>query len=93
MSGSSTSGGLRLGSGATPTLTVGDAQAIGELTDVEAVAPTVPGSAQLVYGPTNWSSAIIGTTPQYLKVRDWPLVSGTPFLDSDVRSATRVALL
>ena len=93
LSGSSTSGGLRLGSGATPTLTVGDAQAIGELTDVEAVAPTVPGSAQLVYGPTNWSSAIIGTTPQYLKVRDWPLVSGTPFLDSDVRSATRVALL
>lgn len=93
LSGSSTSGGLRLGSGATPTLTVGDAQAIGELSDVAAVAPTVPGSAQLVYGPTNWSSAIIGTTPQYLQVRDWPLVSGTPFLDSDVRSATRVALL
>lgn len=93
LSGSSTSGGLRLGAGATPTLTVSDAQAIGELSDVAAVAPTVPGSAQLVYGPTNWSSAVIGTTPQYLDVRNWSLASGTPFLDSDVRSATRVALL
>jgi len=46
-----------------------------------------------VYGSANWSTRIIGTTPSYLQVRDWPMASGAPFTDSDVRSATRVALL
>jgi putative ABC transport system permease protein len=36
---------------------------------------------------------VIGTTPSYLDVRDWKLSAGYPFSDSDVRSATRVALL
>jgi putative ABC transport system permease protein len=93
LSGSSTSGGLRMGLGATPTLTIGDAQAIAELPSILAVAPNAPGTAQLVYGSNNWSTQVIGTTPSYLDVRDWKLSAGYPFSDSDVRSATRVALL
>ena len=58
-----------------------------------AVAPSSPGTAQLVYGSNNWSTQVIGTTPSYLTVRDWRLASGLPFTDSDIRSATRVALL
>jgi putative ABC transport system permease protein len=93
LSGSTTSGGMRMGGGAAPTLTVEDAQSIGELPLVAAVAPSSPGTAQLVYGPNNWSTQVIGTTPSYLVVRDWRLASGIPFTDSDIRSATRVALL
>jgi putative ABC transport system permease protein len=93
LSGSTTSGGARMGSGAVPTLTVGDAQAMEELPGIAAVAPAQPGTAQLIYGPNNWSTQVFGTTPSYLTVRSWQIVSGTAFNDSDVRSATRVALL
>jgi len=93
LSGSTTSGGVRTGSGASSTLTMADAQAVGDLPEVAAVAPMVPGSAQLVYGVNNWSTSIIGTTPDLLQVRSWPLSSGFAFSETDVRSATRVALL
>jgi len=93
LSGSTTSGGLRLGTGATPTLTTLDAEAIAELPSIAAVAPVAPGGAQLVYGANNWSTVVTGTTPAYLDVRDWNVSSGYPFTDSDVRSGTRVALL
>jgi putative ABC transport system permease protein len=82
-----------MGGGATPTLTVADAQSLEELPAVAAVAPSSPGTAQLVYGPNNWSTQIIGTTPSYLQVRDWQMAAGAPFTDADIRSATRVALL
>ncbi|TLS68149.1 FtsX-like permease family protein [Mariprofundus erugo] len=93
LSGSTTSGGMRMGSGASPSLTVADADALAELPDIAAVAPASPDSAQVVYGASNWSTRIYGTTSAYLEVRDWHLSAGTPFTDSDVRAATRVALL
>ena len=93
LSGSATAGGVRLGSGATPTLTTGDAEAIGELESIAAVAPVAPGAAQLVAGGANWSTMVTGTTPAYLDVRDWDVESGFAFGDADVRSQTRVALL
>jgi putative ABC transport system permease protein len=49
--------------------------------------------AQVVYGHTNWSTGVQGTTPDILPLRDWPLQSGRPFTDQDVRSATKVCLL
>jgi len=93
LSGSFTSAGVRSGSGGGPTLTVGDAEAIAELDGVSNVAPTHQGSRQLVYGAQNWSTQVIGTTPAYLDARAWNLVSGGSFGDSDVRSATRVAVI
>jgi putative ABC transport system permease protein len=93
LSGSATSGGLRMGMGATPTLTTGDADAIAELPSVRAVAPLLPGTAQIVYGSFNWSTLVAGTTPSGLAVRDWPVASGTAFTDAEVRSAAKVALL
>jgi putative ABC transport system permease protein len=93
LSGSTSAGGVRSGSGGGYTLKVGDADAIAELQGVQAVAPIHPGSAQVVYGPNNWNTSVIGTTPGYLDARSWPVVSGTAFTDSDVRSATRVALI
>ena len=93
LSGSTSAGGVRSGGGGNLTLTVSDADAIAELPGIQAVAPIHPGSAQIVYGPNNWNTSIIGTTPGYLDARSWPVISGNAFTDSDVRSATRVALI
>jgi putative ABC transport system permease protein len=93
LSGSTTSGGVRMGGGVAPNLTLSDADAIAELPSIAAVAPAVPGTAQVIYGQNNWSTRIYGTTPSYLVVRDWRVASGSAFGDSDVRAATRVALL
>jgi putative ABC transport system permease protein len=92
--GSTTSGGVRMGAGTQPTLTMGDADAIKrECPSVSDVAPVLNGVAQVIYGHQNWSTGIIGTTPSMLVVRDWPLASGRSFTDQDVKSATKVCLL
>ncbi|MGE5894140.1 MAG: ABC transporter permease [bacterium] len=92
--GATTAGGVRMGAGTQPTLTMGDAEAI--LRDCPAVAyvaPTLGGVAQVVYGHQNWSTGIVGTTPDMLTVRDWRLSAGRPFTQQDVKSATKVCLL
>ena len=93
-SGSSTSGGLRMGSGTVPTLTVDDAEAIlREVPAVRLVAPDLSGTAQVVHGNQNWSTSIIGTMPEMLEIRNWPVVSGRPFTQQDVKGATKVCLV
>jgi putative ABC transport system permease protein len=94
MSGSSTSGGIRFGSGTVPTLTVDDAKAIlSEIPSVKYAAPTLMGVAQVVYGNQNWSTSIVGTTPEMLDIREWPVALGRPFSQQDVDGATKVCLL
>lgn len=93
LSGSFTTAGVRSGAAGAPTLNVADSEAISELDGVTNVAPTHSGTRQLVYGSQNWSSQVIGTTPSYIEARAWSIVSGAAFGDSDVRSATRVALV
>ena len=92
--GSTTSGGLRMGMGSQPTLTKDDADAIlKECSAVQDVAPVLNGVAQVVYGNQNWSTGVYGTTPGMLNIREWPIASGRPFTEQDVRSATKVCLL
>ena len=93
-SGSTTSGGLRMGSGTVPTLTVDDSEAIlNEVPSVKLVAPELAGTAQVVYGNQNWSTSITGTVPEMLEIRNWPIVSGRSFTQQDVNGATKVCLL
>ncbi len=92
--GATTAGGVRMGSGTQPTLTMGDAEAIQrECSAVSNVAPVLSGVAQVVYGHQNWSTGVVGTTPDMLTVRDWPLAAGRSFTDQDVKSGTKVCLL
>jgi putative ABC transport system permease protein len=94
LSGSSTSGGLRFGTGTVPTLTVDDAKAIlNEIPAVKYVSPILGGVAQVVFGNQNWSTIVNGATPEVLEIRDWPLASGRPFTQQDVDGATKVCLL
>jgi putative ABC transport system permease protein len=92
--GATTAGGVRMGAGTQPTLSIGDAEAIlKECSAVANVAPVLNGVAQVVYGHQNWSTGIVGTTPNMLDVRDWRLSAGRPFTEQDVKSATKVCLL
>jgi putative ABC transport system permease protein len=92
--GATTAGGVRMGSGTQPTLSMADAEAIlKECTAVSDVAPVLSGVAQVVYGHQNWSTGVVGTTPGMLNVRDWPLASGRSFTQQDVKSAAKVCLL
>ena len=94
LSGSTTSGGIRLGHGTLLTLTEDDATAIArEVAAVEAASPTMRGTAQVVFGNQNWSTVIQGATPEYLVVREWPVVSGRDITSQDVDGAAKVALL
>ncbi len=92
--GSTTSGGLRTGAGGAPSLTYDDAKAIkAECPSVENVAPTIRGSAQIVYGNQNWSTIVMGASADMLAVRDWPLVSGRNLTPSDVEGAAKSCLV
>jgi putative ABC transport system permease protein len=92
--GTTTAGGVRMGAGSQPTLSMGDAESIQkEVPSALYVAPSLSGVAQVVYGGQNWSTGVNGTTPALLGVRDWNVSSGRSFTDDDVRSATKVCLL
>jgi len=94
LSGSVTSGGVRLGSGSQLTITEEDAWAIQrEIPLVEAAAPTMRGGAQIIYGNLNWATSIQGVTPEYFTARDWLAVSGRTLTQEDVDGATKTALL
>src|SRR5947209_1178945 len=94
--GTAASGGVSFGSGSVMTLTPQDAEAISrECPAVAAVAPVVRARAQVIYGNKNWVPLYIyGTTPEFLKVRDWQdFDEGEPFTEQDVRSGSKVCVI
>jgi putative ABC transport system permease protein len=94
LSGSSNTGGVRLGLGSQLTITEEDAWAIKrEVSSVEAAAPSMRGGAQVVWGNLNWSTQVQGITPEFFEARDWPVVAGQPFAQDAVDGATKVAVL
>jgi putative ABC transport system permease protein len=93
-SGSFSAGGARSGWGSAPSLSLGDAAAIGrEISGVNAVSPEVRGNAQIIAGNQNWYTTVLGESPQYFDIRQWPLAEGAIFTDQDVRSANKVAVI
>src|SRR3989337_2468915 len=78
--GAATAGGVRMGAGTQPTLSLGDSEAIQKDSPaVQYAAPVHNGVAQVVYGSQNWSTMVTGTTPDMLEVKDWPLEQGRSF--------------
>jgi len=94
LSGSVTSSGIRLGTGSQLTISEDDSAAIArEVPLVQASAPSVRGTAQVVYGNLNWATVIQGVTPDYFEARDWPVVDGRAVSPEDVEGATKIALV
>jgi putative ABC transport system permease protein len=88
------SGGANAGLGTASTITLSDAEAIRlEVTDVVAVSPEVTTSAQAITNGRNWSTNIVGESPEFLRIRSWGLKSGSMFNDRDIRGATKVAII
>jgi putative ABC transport system permease protein len=93
MSGARTQGGVRLPQGSSQTLSEDDAVAINQEIPEALAAPALRGAAQVVAGNANWSTQIYGTTPEYLRVRDWPLAAGRNFSATEMSGAGKVCLL
>ncbi len=92
--GNVTSGGVRMGSGAQLTLSEDDAAALPrEVAEIEVAAPQLRGGGQVVFGNSNWSTQILGVTPDYLVAREWEVASGRPMTGADVDGATKVVLV
>src|SRR5467141_1800812 len=92
--GSGRPGGTRMGSWAVKTLTIDDMNAIlREVSLIREAAPAVVSRAQVVYQNQNWNTGITGTTPNYFRIRSWPVQAGSIFGQDEVDSAANLCLL
>jgi putative ABC transport system permease protein len=77
-----------------PTLTWDDLRAIqSDVPSVADAAPVLRTSAQVVSEDQNWSTSAQGTSPEYFRIRNWPVSRGTGMSASDVASSTKTVVL
>ena len=92
--GADTRGPARGSGGNVQTLTLKDYEAIKEQADLLSyVTPVVNGGGQVINGANNWPSSIYGVNPEYLEIKVLGLQSGSMFTDSEVKTASKVALI
>jgi putative ABC transport system permease protein len=91
--GSVNTSGVRSGNGGASTLTTADGLAIAKLPHVAAVSPTVSAREQIVAGENNWSTTVVGVSPSYAYIRNWPLANGTFVTQNDVDTSAKAAVL
>ena len=94
LSGAPSRGGVRGGWGSEPTLTRQDYEAIRkEVSGVIRATPDVRKNAQVMAGNQNVNTTINGAGEDYVDIRAWDFVDGGNFSSSDVKAATKVAIL
>jgi putative ABC transport system permease protein len=92
--GNITTGGVRLGTGQSASLTDDDARAIErEVASVQVAAPLLRGSAQVIYGGANWGTSAFGVENNFFEARDWEIESGRLFSPEENLRGGQVALL
>ena len=94
--GSTTSFGVRGGSGSANTLTMDDVNGLEDrqdAPDVAAVAPVVSGSVTLVSASTNWATTVQGSTPGWLMTEARTLSQGVFFTQQQVAKHAQVVVL
>ncbi|HEX7765247.1 MAG TPA: ABC transporter permease [Nitrospira sp.] len=92
--GTTTVGGVRGGLGTISTLTVDDAEDIEK--KIGSVTMVMYGSRsvlQVIGENKNWSTVVVGTTPEFTDIRSWPVAEGNFFTQSDMDSTAKVAVL
>jgi putative ABC transport system permease protein len=92
--GSRNTSGVRTGTHGMTSLTIEDAEAIrNEVPLILRVSPQIDGNINLVRGNRNWTTRFRGETPEYLAIKNWGVVMGTPFSHEDVeQSASKVLI-
>ena len=94
MSGSSSHGGAAGGFGSLPSITWDDLAAIRkEASAVRYAVASMRAGVQVLSEDQNWSTSVVGTTPEYFDARNWPIAEGERFTDSDVDGGTKVTVL
>ena len=92
--GATTVGGVRGGLGSISTLTVDDAQDIEKkVTSVTMVMYATRSVLQVIRENKNWSTIVLGTTPEFTDIRSWPVAQGNFFTQSDMDAAAKVVIL
>lgn len=92
--GQARTGAVRGGFGSMESLTLEDCEAIAEKCPAVArTAPEVMSNAQVEYMDNNTNTTILGTTPDYLKIRNYRVQNGRFFRDSEVKSMKKVAVI
>ncbi|MEN6372933.1 MAG: ABC transporter permease [Armatimonadota bacterium] len=93
-SGQSKSGAVRGGFGSMDTLTLDDADAVAEkCSAIAKTAPEASGMAQAEFRNNNTNTTILGTTPDYLDIRNYRVNKGRFFRLRDVKSMRTVAVI
>jgi putative ABC transport system permease protein len=90
------SGGVRAGAGSASTLTPGDAAALADKTvapDIAGVAPVVQRATSLTAGGSNWTTTVVGSTPDFLPVRARTIGTGRFITADDVSGQAAVVVL
>lgn len=82
-----------MGRGSTTSLSVEEAEALGDLRGVKNVSPVVSGSMTAKNGTENESVSVDGITPSYEDVQDFHVQSGRYILDIDNGYRMKVALI
>jgi putative ABC transport system permease protein len=92
--GATTEDGVRQASGTASTLTLEDAEVIVEqITTVAAVAPQTSAMVQVVAGRQNVRTQVIGVTPEYEAVRNFPVSYGDFISQANVQTRAMVVVL
>ena len=87
-------GGVRMGASEMQSLTLNDYQAIKDNAKLlTAVSPVVNGSGQVINGSNNWPSTIYGVNPEYFTVKVLDLKNGSMFTNTEVKSASKLAVI
>ena len=87
-------GGVSMGSGTKPTLSVKDAEAIKkQARGVEAVSSILNSTSQVMYGNQNWQTSVYGVNSSYLYIKNYEINLGRSFTKDDDNNAAKVALI
>jgi len=92
--GATTISGVRGGLGSISTLTIDDAGDIEKkVSGGSTVLYATRSVLQVIRENKNWSTIVVGTTPEFPEIRTWAVAEGNFFTASDMDSAAKVAVL
>ena len=93
-SASAKTGGVRMGMGTRPTLTIKDAEAIKKnARGISAVSSVSTESKQLTYGNQNWASTVYGINPEYFYIKNYEIDMGRGFTPEDIKNSAKVVVI
>ncbi|MDH3329109.1 MAG: ABC transporter permease [Desulfobulbaceae bacterium] len=79
---------------AAPSFDLADVHALSrEIPAITAIAPSASQKATAVYGNANWSTTVTGIDNKFFKVRNWTILSGRQFLETELRSGKTVCVI